>query len=60
MDLNPLARAQTMYDTWVDRARNEAGFELFTTSWAEGSTMSLEQTLSYALSSAEELTIGLE
>jgi predicted ATPase len=58
MDLNALARAQTKYDTWVDRARDEAGFELFATSWAERVAMSLEQTLSYALSSAEELSVG--
>lgn len=53
MELNPLARAQTMYDTWVDHARNEAGAESFAKVWAEGSAMSLEQTLSYALSPAE-------
>jgi predicted ATPase/DNA-binding XRE family transcriptional regulator len=53
MELNPLARAQTMYDTWVYHARNEAGAESFAKVWAEGSAMSLEQTLSYALSPAE-------
>lgn len=57
MDLNALARAQTMYDTWVDHARNEAGFDVFTTNWALGGSMSLEQAHAYALMSAEELTV---
>lgn len=53
MELNALARARTMYDTWVEHARNEAGFERFATDWAMGASMSKDAAIAYAMSPEE-------
>ncbi len=53
MELNALARARTMYDTWVEHARNEAGFERFATDWAMGTSMSKDAAIAYAMSPEE-------
>jgi predicted ATPase/DNA-binding XRE family transcriptional regulator len=58
MELSFLARTQTMYDTWVERAREAAGDDDFDASWAEGTGMSLEETVSYALSTTPEAVAG--
>lgn len=53
MDLNALARAQTMYDTWVEHAREAVGADVFAENWALGVEMSLEQAHAYAIAPAE-------
>jgi hypothetical protein len=50
MELSPLARTQTLYDTWVERARTALGTDAFAEKWAEGKSMRLEQVVEHALS----------